>query len=387
MPLSSLRSCGTKSMSMSQFHLCAMDALALQHSTDANLTEAEYDGKSRSNSKSSSVDIEYCKWSWSTTTPECSPLWSLGAPYLFARSQPETVSLAAPLESEYDPKSRSNSKSSSVDLEYSKCLWSATPECSPLWRSLLIPQRLDSIVSARSEVETISMATPLESEQDLESRRNSIATSVGIGCRGSSKESSVDIERVQSRNSSKSSVDLDYFKWSWATATQVCSSFWRDSASASQPQANTAAQLPPTLPLYVSPVPLAPTTDSECKRIEPTPLRNYGVDHPLVSRAEIEAICAPIFEQMVTAVDVAVKQRASAVASSKSSKPIDTLSSDPGDIPAHGVKPEKVCCHWKNKGTCKLEDACKFLHPAEKRGVGRRGAKRLINLAKALGEK
>jgi len=29
-----------------------------------------------------------------------------------------------------------------------------------------------------------------------------------------------------------------------------------------------------------------------------------------------------------------------------------------------------VCCHWKNKGFCKFLDACKFQHPAHKRGIG-----------------
>jgi len=29
-----------------------------------------------------------------------------------------------------------------------------------------------------------------------------------------------------------------------------------------------------------------------------------------------------------------------------------------------------VCCHWKNKGWCKYQAACKFSHPEHKRGVG-----------------
>lgn len=29
-----------------------------------------------------------------------------------------------------------------------------------------------------------------------------------------------------------------------------------------------------------------------------------------------------------------------------------------------------VCCHWKNKGFCKYLNACKFQHPAHKRGIG-----------------
>lgn len=34
-----------------------------------------------------------------------------------------------------------------------------------------------------------------------------------------------------------------------------------------------------------------------------------------------------------------------------------------------------VCCHWKNKGWCRYQDNCKFLHPLHKRGVGPVGAK------------
>jgi hypothetical protein len=30
----------------------------------------------------------------------------------------------------------------------------------------------------------------------------------------------------------------------------------------------------------------------------------------------------------------------------------------------------KTCCHWKNKGFCKLGQTCKFAHPAQKQGVG-----------------
>mmetsp|Transcript_70655 Transcript_70655/g.196541 ORF Transcript_70655/g.196541 Transcript_70655/m.196541 type:complete len:377 (-) Transcript_70655:152-1282(-) len=29
-----------------------------------------------------------------------------------------------------------------------------------------------------------------------------------------------------------------------------------------------------------------------------------------------------------------------------------------------------VCCHWKNKGWCRLEGDCKFQHPEHKRGIG-----------------
>uniref|UniRef100_A0A7S1Q3G5 C3H1-type domain-containing protein n=1 Tax=Alexandrium catenella TaxID=2925 RepID=A0A7S1Q3G5_ALECA len=32
-----------------------------------------------------------------------------------------------------------------------------------------------------------------------------------------------------------------------------------------------------------------------------------------------------------------------------------------------------VCCHWKNKGWCRYQDNCKFLHPLHKRGVGPTG--------------
>jgi hypothetical protein len=32
-------------------------------------------------------------------------------------------------------------------------------------------------------------------------------------------------------------------------------------------------------------------------------------------------------------------------------------------------KNQMVCRHWKTKGFCRLESNCKFLHPAEKRGI------------------
>merc|ERR1712113_893221 len=37
---------------------------------------------------------------------------------------------------------------------------------------------------------------------------------------------------------------------------------------------------------------------------------------------------------------------------------------------AGGAQQVSVCHHWKAKGHCKLGDACKFLHPQEKKGVG-----------------
>lgn len=39
---------------------------------------------------------------------------------------------------------------------------------------------------------------------------------------------------------------------------------------------------------------------------------------------------------------------------------------DSADDPKSGM----VCCHWKNKGFCKLGGSCKFMHPASKQGVG-----------------
>jgi len=33
-------------------------------------------------------------------------------------------------------------------------------------------------------------------------------------------------------------------------------------------------------------------------------------------------------------------------------------------------KRDSVCCHWKKKGWCRYQDSCKFMHPAEQRGIG-----------------
>jgi hypothetical protein len=38
--------------------------------------------------------------------------------------------------------------------------------------------------------------------------------------------------------------------------------------------------------------------------------------------------------------------------------------------PPHEDKSDKVCCHWKNKGFCKYQSACKFQHPSHKQGIG-----------------
>lgn len=35
-----------------------------------------------------------------------------------------------------------------------------------------------------------------------------------------------------------------------------------------------------------------------------------------------------------------------------------------------GRKCQLVCCHWRQKGWCRYEDNCKFLHPEHKRGAG-----------------
>lgn len=40
-----------------------------------------------------------------------------------------------------------------------------------------------------------------------------------------------------------------------------------------------------------------------------------------------------------------------------------------------GGEKRMVCCHWKNKGFCKFESGCKFMHPAHKQGVGKPGPK------------
>jgi len=46
-----------------------------------------------------------------------------------------------------------------------------------------------------------------------------------------------------------------------------------------------------------------------------------------------------------------------------------TLGPPPG---FNGViqKNPQVCCHWKNKGWCRYQASCKFMHPEHKRGVG-----------------
>lgn len=49
-------------------------------------------------------------------------------------------------------------------------------------------------------------------------------------------------------------------------------------------------------------------------------------------------------------------------------------------VPAdsRAVKSAMVCCHWKNKGWCRYEDGCRFLHPEHKRGIGALRAERSV---------
>mmetsp|Transcript_29627 Transcript_29627/g.85087 ORF Transcript_29627/g.85087 Transcript_29627/m.85087 type:complete len:362 (+) Transcript_29627:77-1162(+) len=43
----------------------------------------------------------------------------------------------------------------------------------------------------------------------------------------------------------------------------------------------------------------------------------------------------------------------------------------PGNAGASGAqRSQQVCCHWKNKGWCRYQSACKFMHPEHKRGAG-----------------
>merc|ERR1712107_247947 len=49
----------------------------------------------------------------------------------------------------------------------------------------------------------------------------------------------------------------------------------------------------------------------------------------------------------------------------------DTKSTAPLDVTFQTKKHTTVVCrHWKNKGHCRMGEACKFMHPTNKRGVG-----------------
>jgi hypothetical protein len=45
-----------------------------------------------------------------------------------------------------------------------------------------------------------------------------------------------------------------------------------------------------------------------------------------------------------------------------------------------GEKSRMVCRHWKTKGWCRLEDSCKFLHPAYKRGVATASVDKVVRI-------
>jgi len=89
-------------------------------------------------------------------------------------------------------------------------------------------------------------------------------------------------------------------------------------------------------------------------------------------------------DSMTTIFDVNVALRCMEVPSARPSKPafIPKFSSKnqkrrrsfpqtpPAALSSPSAANSAVCCHWKNKGWCKYQQACKFLHPEHKRGVG-----------------
>lgn len=82
------------------------------------------------------------------------------------------------------------------------------------------------------------------------------------------------------------------------------------------------------------------------------------------------ATCSSAVSQPLTACSPPAIQ-----ACTPSSWPLGTLAfpilktpSQPSKISTPADK--AVCCHWKNKGWCKYQQSCKFLHPEHKRGVG-----------------
>lgn len=103
----------------------------------------------------------------------------------------------------------------------------------------------------------------------------------------------------------------------------------------------------------------------------------------LLSQIDVVAICAPYFEQMVTAVNLALEKRVNAGprGSSPSTPEVAQQFSSAISLPALGGANEvcrsmtqvtsKVCCHWRRKGWCRYEDSCKFSHVADARGIGR----------------
>merc|ERR1740138_312811 len=43
-----------------------------------------------------------------------------------------------------------------------------------------------------------------------------------------------------------------------------------------------------------------------------------------------------------------------------------------------------VCRHWRNKGWCRMEDKCKFLHPENKRGISAANVHRDADVSKHM---
>jgi hypothetical protein len=126
----------------------------------------------------------------------------------------------------------------------------------------------------------------------------------------------------------------------------------------------------------------------------------------VVSRESIQIMCAPFFEQMISALQDSMHCQHSLSQQEMQSMKVnmthwDDASTDADDVcafasllstpPSEDSEPasdsEKsimVCRHWKSKGWCRMESNCKFLHPEHKRGISAANVHRDADVSKHM---
>lgn len=106
-----------------------------------------------------------------------------------------------------------------------------------------------------------------------------------------------------------------------------------------------------------------------------TPMRSFAPssNQPVMVNSSLSHSSPPgIFPASVGSADVAnaelaATQETTSARSRKKAVKQKAATAKPED---DTKKSSIVCCHWKNKGFCKLDSNCKFMHPADKKGVG-----------------
>lgn len=211
--------------------------------------------------------------------------------------------------------------------------------------------------------------------------------------------------------------ELEYLQHSWAMATPDCSPLYRsymhpESQTSQTHSVPSSSEVDPDSPLrhagssaafgnFPSPSdPLRPARSLQLETMLADVFKGMLEDaESVITSEEIATICAPLFEQMLTVVEATLQQQTSATTGAHLSSQGDLAAAAfASQIIAHfgaeaskesmpPIKPErstKVCCHWKKKGFCKYDEACRFLHPQEKRGIVKGKKAMVLSLAKVV---